>query len=146
MRPAREVTDVIKRNLAADQGVRVADYELDHKVPLDLGGAPLDLRNLQLQPWSGPCNAHMKDNLERQLSIMVCVGDLTLNGHGMRSRPTGALRTRSGSTARGVENDRQVGIRNASTCRGVDFYGPNRGNPNARGYFPTRQAVPELLL
>jgi hypothetical protein len=80
VRPAREVTDVIKRNLAVDQGVRVAEYELDHKVPLDLGDAALDLRNLQLQPWSGPCNAHMKDNLERQLSIMVCVGDLTLNG------------------------------------------------------------------
>jgi len=33
-----------------------------------------------LQPWTGTCNAHMKDDLERQLSIMVCAGDLTLEG------------------------------------------------------------------
>lgn len=80
VRPAREVTDTIKRNLAADLGVSVRDYELDHKVPLDLGGAPLDLRNLMLRPWVGACNVHMKDDLERQLSIMVCAGDVTLNG------------------------------------------------------------------
>jgi hypothetical protein len=56
------------------------DYELDHIVPLDLGGASLDLRNLMLQPWAGACYAHMKDDLERRLSIMVCAGDLTLKG------------------------------------------------------------------
>ena len=28
-----------------------------------------------LQPWAGACNAHMKDDLERQLSIMVCDSD-----------------------------------------------------------------------
>jgi hypothetical protein len=28
----------------------------------------------------GACNAQMKDDLERQLSIMVCAGDLTLKG------------------------------------------------------------------
>jgi hypothetical protein len=48
-------------------------------------GAPLDLRNLMLQPLAGSRNAHTKDDLERQLStrrllIMVCVGDLTLKG------------------------------------------------------------------
>lgn len=37
-------------------------------------------RNLRLQPWAGACNAHMKDDLERQLSTMVCAKDLTLNG------------------------------------------------------------------
>src|SRR5262245_12033091 len=45
VRPSRDVTDAIKRNLVADMHVRVRDYELDHIVPLDLGGAPLDLRN-----------------------------------------------------------------------------------------------------
>jgi hypothetical protein len=80
VRPSRDVTDAIKRNLAADMHVRARDYELDHIVPLDLGGAPLDLRNLTLQPWAGACNAHMKDDLERRLSIMVCAGDATLNG------------------------------------------------------------------
>jgi hypothetical protein len=48
-------------------------------LPLDLGGAPLDIRNFQLQPWVGACNARQKDAL-RKLSIMVCAGDVTLNG------------------------------------------------------------------
>jgi hypothetical protein len=51
--PSRNVTDAIKRNLVADMRVSPRDYELDHIVPLELGGAPLDLRNLTLQPWSG---------------------------------------------------------------------------------------------
>jgi hypothetical protein len=75
VRPSR----AIKRNLVADMRVSPRDYELDHIVSLDLGGAPLDLRNLMLQPWAGACNAHMKDDLERQLSIMVCGGDVTLS-------------------------------------------------------------------
>ena len=80
VRPSRDVIDAIKRNLAADMRVSPRDYELDHIVPLDLGGAPLDLRNVRLQPRAGACHAHMKDDLERRLSIMVCAGDLTLKG------------------------------------------------------------------
>ena len=33
-----------------------------------------------LEPRASACNAHMKDDLERQLSSMVCAGDLTLKG------------------------------------------------------------------
>jgi hypothetical protein len=74
------VSDAIKRNLVGDMRVSPRDYELDHIVRLDLGGAPLDLRNMMLQPRAGTCNAHRKDDLERRLSIMVCAGDLTLKG------------------------------------------------------------------
>ena len=56
------------RNLVADMRVSPRDYKLDHIVPLDLWGRPACL---MLQPWAGACNAHMKDDLERQLSIMV---------------------------------------------------------------------------
>jgi 5-methylcytosine-specific restriction endonuclease McrA len=80
VRPPRDAIEAIKRNLAADVHVNTRDYELDHIVPLDLGGAALDLRNLMLQPRAGACNAHHKDALERRLRIMVCAGDLTLNG------------------------------------------------------------------
>jgi len=52
-RAARAVTDAIKRNLVADMRVSLSDYQLNHIVPLDFGGAPLDLRNLMLQPWAG---------------------------------------------------------------------------------------------
>jgi hypothetical protein len=74
-----KVTDAIKRNLAADAGVSVRDFELDHRVPLDLGGAPADLRNLVLQPWAGACNAHMKDDLEVELLKAVCMGSVELD-------------------------------------------------------------------
>jgi hypothetical protein len=74
------VIDAIKRNLVADMRVNPRDYELDHIAPLDLGGAPLDLRNLMLQPWARARNAHMKDDLEGRLSTMVCSGDLILKG------------------------------------------------------------------
>jgi hypothetical protein len=39
VRPSRELTDAIKRNLVADMHVSVLGYEFDHIVPLDLGGA-----------------------------------------------------------------------------------------------------------
>jgi hypothetical protein len=80
VRPPREVTDAIKHQLVAGVRGNMWEYELDHVVPLDLGGAPLDRRNFALQPRAGACNAHQKAALERLLSIMVCAGDLTLNG------------------------------------------------------------------
>jgi hypothetical protein len=52
--------------------------ELDHIAPLELGGAPLDRRNLVLPPWAGECNARQKDQLEHTLSRLVCAGPLSL--------------------------------------------------------------------
>ena len=57
---------------------RVWEYELDHIVPLELGGAPDDSKNLQLQPRWGECNADDKDRLEAELGRQVCAGDMTL--------------------------------------------------------------------
>ncbi len=59
-------------------GVRTRDYEVDHLVPLALGGSN-DLRNLwpesrRTQPW----NARVKDRLEAHLHEMVCWGGLDL--------------------------------------------------------------------
>lgn len=44
-------------------------YELDHVVPLSLGGAPIDPRNLALQPIE---EAREKDAIETCLSSLVC--------------------------------------------------------------------------
>jgi hypothetical protein len=79
--PSVEVTTAIKDLLMAQTGVRYArDYKLDHRVPLCLGGAPLDPRNLQLQLSRGPCNARQKDVLESALCQAVCEGRETLEG------------------------------------------------------------------
>jgi hypothetical protein len=74
-RPPVEITTLIKHQRTAKAGARYAsDFELDHRVPLCLGGAPLDARNLQLQHWGGPWNARCKDALERELCKALCEG------------------------------------------------------------------------
>jgi hypothetical protein len=57
----------------------MSDYELDHIVPLTLGGHPRKLANLALQPWEGERGAWRKDALEIRLQRLVCGGVLTLN-------------------------------------------------------------------
>lgn len=54
-----------------------ANYEVDHLIPRELGGAD-DVDNLWPQLWIGSLNAHMKDRLENRLHILVCRGSLSL--------------------------------------------------------------------
>ena len=51
------------------------DYELDHRVPIEVGGAPRDARNLWMQPWP---EARLKDRLETFKHRQVCAGKVTL--------------------------------------------------------------------
>jgi hypothetical protein len=50
-------------------------YQLDHIVPLCLGGSPNDPSNLQLEPWD---EAYRKDRVEIQAMRCVCAGKATL--------------------------------------------------------------------
>jgi len=50
-------------------------YELDHLIPLALGGAVIDRRNLALQPIDA---AREKDAIEVCLSSLVCQGKIDL--------------------------------------------------------------------
>ncbi len=71
IRPPKTYTQAIKWRLAGPfRDLR--DYELDHLIPLALGGAPADPRNMWLQPWAGPWNAGIKDRLEIRLQHLVC--------------------------------------------------------------------------
>ena len=74
VRPAFAVTEPIKRRLmdAQHPGESFADYELDHLIPISLGGAPLDLRDLWLQPRHGQANAADKNALAYVLWRLVC--------------------------------------------------------------------------
>ena len=54
----------------------LTDFELDHRIPLALGGAPSDPRNLELQPWD---EAGDKGAVEACLSRAVCAGKIGLN-------------------------------------------------------------------
>ena len=81
VRPATTYTNGVKTKLIRDQGLpsgSAADYELDHRIPLALGGHPRNLKNLMLQPWEGDDGAKKKDRLERRLQQLVCAGQLLL--------------------------------------------------------------------
>lgn len=77
VRPPAEMTNAIKAKFIRRQGVSrpMRDFELDHIIPLCLGGAPRSERNLQLQPWP---EAKLKDKEEARLSQAVCRGDIPL--------------------------------------------------------------------
>jgi len=73
-RPTYAVTDAFKRHLMDVQhpGERMADYELDHLIPISIGGAPFDPRDLWLQPRLGQANAGDKNDLAYVLWRLVC--------------------------------------------------------------------------
>jgi hypothetical protein len=77
VRPPESVSEPEKEaSLAAygDPGP-LQDYEYDHLVPLELGGAPNDPRNLWPEPGRTP---NPKDELERRLREMVCAGEISV--------------------------------------------------------------------
>jgi hypothetical protein len=82
VRPASSYTQAIKKRLLREAGLsesRQSDYELDHIVPLPLGGHPRKLSNLALQPWDGEHGAIRKDRLEVRLQHLVCRRQLGLH-------------------------------------------------------------------
>jgi len=61
---------------AYDIAAPLSDYELDHLIPLELGGAST-VANLWPEPWADPRGAHRKDDLENALNRQVCSGSMT---------------------------------------------------------------------
>ena len=81
VRPPRSYTDELKPRFMAAYGVDsepLGDYELDHLVPLGLGGAASDPRNLWPQPEFGPDSAAEKNDLAGALNQAVCAGEISL--------------------------------------------------------------------
>ncbi|MEO6147537.1 MAG: hypothetical protein ABIT70_10950 [Sulfuriferula sp.] len=52
-------------------------YEIDHLLSLEDGGAD-DAKNLWPQIYDGPCNAHMKDQLENYVHRAICKKQMTI--------------------------------------------------------------------
>ena len=77
VRPSEEWSRALKSRLLIEQHLpgKIQDYELDHLIPLGIGGAPRDLANLWLQTWP---EARAKDDDEAALRHAVCTGRLTL--------------------------------------------------------------------
>jgi hypothetical protein len=82
VRPSTSFTQGLKRLMLSRAGLDPKDaikYELDHFVPLAVGGHPRSEDNLWLQRWDAEWNARVKDRLERRLQVMVCAGQITLD-------------------------------------------------------------------
>ena len=82
VRPPTSYTNPLKVEGIADYGysdTNLADYEEDHLVPLELGGAPRDPANLWPEPYSGAKTAYTKDGVETKLKNAVCDGRITLS-------------------------------------------------------------------
>jgi hypothetical protein len=77
VRPPESVTEPEKlRSMAAYGDHRPPHYyEYDHLIPLELGGAPNNLRNLWPEPGGVP---NPKDRLEYRLRTLVCDGSMRL--------------------------------------------------------------------
>jgi hypothetical protein len=78
IRPPSAYTRRVKQDLLRELDLphdSASRYELDHRIPLSLGGAPYGRANLELQPWD---EAPEKDRKEACLSRAVCAGRLTL--------------------------------------------------------------------
>jgi hypothetical protein len=77
VRPAESVTEEEKAASMAAYGDTgsTGDYEYDHFVPLELGGATNDHRNLWPEPGASP---NRKDVVEDDLREKVCAGEISL--------------------------------------------------------------------
>jgi hypothetical protein len=108
VRPSTSFTQHLKQLMLARAGLKPADsitYELDHFVPLALGGSTWSEDNLWLQSWVGEWSAPIKDRLERRLQVMVCAGRLTL-----RSARAAIQRDWKAAYLKYVAADRQRGM------------------------------------
>ncbi|WNM34855.1 hypothetical protein RKE30_33045 [Streptomyces sp. Li-HN-5-11] len=82
VRPSTSYTNALKAQGITDYGysdTSMSDYEEDHLVPLELGGAPKDPDNLWPEPRYGSPTAYSKDSVENKLKTAVCDGDITLS-------------------------------------------------------------------
>ena len=61
----------------ARKGVSGICCEVDHLIPLELGGSNSD-KNLWPQPYDIQWNAHLKDKLENKLHRLVCAGTIDI--------------------------------------------------------------------
>lgn len=84
IRPPASYTNALKRKQLADprfgdMDKNPRDYEEDHYVPLEIGGAPRDPKNLWPMPYAGQWGARVKDRIETRLRTEVCAGRMSLS-------------------------------------------------------------------
>ncbi|MEU2422216.1 hypothetical protein ABZ619_14510 [Streptomyces sp. NPDC007851] len=82
VRPSSSYTTALKKKQIVEYGysdTSTSDYEEDHFVPLELGGAPKSELNLWPEPEYGTKTAANKDTVENKLKKAVCAGTVSLS-------------------------------------------------------------------
>ncbi|MER5669315.1 hypothetical protein [Streptomyces mirabilis] len=82
VRPSSSYTTALKKKQIVEYGytdTSTSDYEEDHFVPLELGGAPKSELNLWPEPQYGTKTAANKDTVENKLKKAVCAGTVSLS-------------------------------------------------------------------
>lgn len=81
VRPPVSVTEKIKKERMEAYGDSGSprDYELDHLIPLELGGCPDCIANLWPEPADPTPGFHEKDKVENYLHEQVCSGKIPLS-------------------------------------------------------------------
>jgi len=125
---------------AVDGDYSTGDYEEDHLISLELGGAPSDPKNLWPEPYFGKYDARVKDRLENKLHDLVCGGTISLrtaqraiasNWESAYASYIGPLPTTSGTAGGSVSANKVVKSKGKldphfSTCKAANSagYGP----------------------
>lgn len=83
IRPSTSYTNKLKKQQIKDYGysdTKLADYEEDHLISLEIGGNPTDPKNLWPEPHTviGNKGSFTKDKLENSLRASICKGTMTL--------------------------------------------------------------------
>jgi hypothetical protein len=80
VRPPLSVSSHLKRERKAAYGLLDSStrYELDHLIPLELGGHPTDVRNLWPERFLPRPGAYEKDEVENFLNVEICTGRMSL--------------------------------------------------------------------
>ena len=80
VRPPLSYTEPLKFKLMDAYGYTdsASNYELDHLIPLEIGGSPTDVKNLWPEPHYTTPNSYDKDGFENYLHDQVCSGKMNL--------------------------------------------------------------------
>lgn len=81
IRPPVSYTEPLKKKLMKSYGFTdsLSNYELDHLIPLEVGGNPYDVKNLWPQAHYGQAKSLEKDKYEVYLNKQVCSGTISLH-------------------------------------------------------------------